>query len=199
MKFWISEKGNDKVIVIDEKVIYNNNPSRSKLYEIQNQLRNGNIPPTLSGTPFNYIKKISSNSNSQKFEIQFGHKNKLIIDAQENKEAILEHLKSDPINQPMYKEYPQKWYKVVYKPLVSLGLIGLVFARTYEIAYNMELDYDYIVTGAGIAMMQVGLAEILGSKVILSIGILLVAIILYRVIKKLAAKSIVEELIYNKK
>ena len=80
--------------------------------------------------------------------------------------------------------------------LISLGLIGLVFARTYEIAYNMELGYDYIVTGAGIAMMQVGLAEILGSKVILSIGILLVAIILYRVIKKLAAKSIVEELIY---
>ena len=80
--------------------------------------------------------------------------------------------------------------------MISLGLIGLVFARTYEIAYNMELGYDYIVTGAGIAMMQVGLAEILGSKVILSIGILLVAIILYRVIKKLAAKSIVEELIY---
>lgn len=96
----------------------------------------------------------------------------------------------------MYKEYPQKWYKVVYKPLISLGLIGLVFARTYEIAYNMELGYDYIVTGAGIAMMQVGLAKILGSKVILSIGILLIAIILYRVIKKLAAKSIVEELIY---
>lgn len=79
MKFWISEKGNDKVIVIDEKIIYNNNPSRSKLYEIQNQLRNGSIPPTLSGTPFNYIKKISSNSNSQKFEIQFGTKTNSLL------------------------------------------------------------------------------------------------------------------------
>ena len=37
----------------------------------------------------------------------------------------------------------------MYKPLISLGLIGIVFARTYEITYNIKLGYDYTVSGTG--------------------------------------------------
>ncbi|MCI5083107.1 MAG: hypothetical protein MRY78_15520 [Saprospiraceae bacterium] len=200
MKYWINEKGNDKVIVINDQVIYNNNPRKSKIYEIHDQLRKGFIPFTLTGTAFRYISKIVSNSKSNKLTIYYGEKNKVEIDAQGNKAQIIQYLKNDPVNKPIYQEFPEKWYRIIGKPLLAIAVIGLITAYTYQLAINIERGYIYeISSDRGIGMMLLGLAEILGSTKVLAIGIALSIIIFYSVISRIISKRTIQQLTYRKK
>jgi len=198
MKYWINIKGNDKLIAIDEEVIYNHNPSKSKLLEFEYELKKGIIPQKLTGIRIGYIKKIIANDSSNIIKIYHGEKNEIEIDAREHKLAIINYLKENDKRQPTYSEYPEKWYRVITKPLIVLAVIIFLTAYLHEIAYHMELGYEYEAEGVfgGLTLIA---AESLGTLGAIALGVALALIPLAVAWRSYRLKRVIYELDFSKR
>ncbi len=196
MKYWINTKGNDKLIAIDEEVIYNHNPSKSRLLEFEYELKKGIIPQRLTGTRIGYIKKIIANDSSNIIKIYHGEKNETEIDAQEHKLAIINYLKENDKRKPTYSEYPEKWYSAITKPMIALGVIILLASSIYDIAYHMELGYEYEAEGFGGLFLVA--AEFLGTLGAIAVGAILSLIPLWFAWRNYRLKRVIYELDFLK-
>lgn len=203
MQYWICKKGNDKLIVIDEEVIYNNNPSESKLVEYKRQLQKNKIPEKLTGTPIRYIRKIRTTDTSNTIKIFSGENNETEIDAREHKLAILNYLKENDKRRPQYLEYPEAWYSVLKKPIITLlVIIGLTY-YLYDLAYFMELGFEYELTGRrsrGIAIggILLSIAETLGTAGVIVLGSVLGSITAWLAWRNYRLKRTVYELDFRR-
>ena len=203
MKYWISKKGNDKLIVIDNEVIYSYNPSKSKISYYEDELRKGKIPKELTGTSISYIKKIITSDSSNIIKLYYGEDNETEIEAREHKLEIINYLNENDSRKPKYLEYPEKWYLAIKRPVIALIIIlGLTY-YLYDIAYFIELGYEYEVQasrGRGIAIggLLLAAAEILGTLGIIVLGSILASITLWIAWKNYNLKRIIYELNFNK-
>jgi len=204
MKYWINTKGNDKLIVIDRQVIYNHNPNKSKLLEFEYELKKGIIPQRLTGIPIDYIERIIANDSSNTIKIYHAEDNEMELDARENKLEIINYLKENDGRRPIYSEYPEKWYLAIKKPLIALlVIIGLTY-YLYDIAYFMELGYEYEVEasrGRGVAIggLFLAVAEFLGTLGVIALGTILASIPLWFAWRNYRLKRVIYELDFSKK
>ncbi len=201
MKYWINTKGNDKLIAIDEEVIYSRNPSKGKLLEFEYELKKGIIPQKMTGTPINYIKKIIANDSSNIIKIYHGEKNETEIDARKHKLEIINYLKENDKRKPTYSEYPEKWYRAITKPLIALAIIIFVMYSLYDIAYYLELGYEYEVEVRGIPIggLMLLAAEFLGTLRVIVLGAILSLIPLWFAWRNYRLKRVIYELDFLKR
>ena len=197
MKYWISQTGNNKLIIITDDIIYNRNPNKKKLLEYETQLKNGEIPQKLTGTPFRYIKSIETDNQTDTITIAYGQENELKLDVKENKYDIMEYLRQDTVNQPTFSALPKRAMEKISQPI--LFLLG-VFAATYflyDIAYYTELGYTYEVEAGAISGLLIGIAQIAGVKGLLFIAASLTLLTLKTIWSRLKTKTIITKLVYR--
>lgn len=197
MKYWINDKGNDKLIVIANGILYNYNPSQIQLNEYKNELQRGKIPKKLTGTPINYFTKVSTDNRSKKTVILYGENNELELDTRENHLAILDYLREDDLRNPKYTEYIESIYSAVKKPVIALLLIIFFTVYSYGIAEVLEYGRSSIITGGEVIGIFLGLAEILGRKGIRLLGNGLALIPIWLIWRNVRFRRTIYELNYK--
>jgi|GEM_PF-6789191 len=206
MKFWIEkEGGGHNLIVITDSVIYSSSYSVHKLREFEYELKKGNIPEVLTGTPFSYIKTIVSNSRQNKIKIYYGKESDIELDVKNEKfrAEIMEYLKEDKKNLPVYQKEDMSSLKAGLKPLLFLLIAVVLTSYTALIAAEMENGAAYTVRGRVggeiLGNLVIGLAELLGFNGVLIAGTIIFMLLLYKLVKCMQNPPVIERLDYRKK
>ncbi len=201
MKYWISDKGNDKLTVITKEVIYNTNPSRNKIDIFKRELQKGSIPKEITGIPLGQIKTIQINDRSNTIQlIKNNSDNEIVeVDARDHKEEIFTFFKEEIYAGIEVHNYVENVYKKIFKLLIPIGVILFFTIRTYTIASGMEMGYEYEIVGGrarsgATGGILLGLADTLGSTGVLALGSILGLIPLYLLIQGIRKKKNITEI-----
>ncbi|GAA4275132.1 hypothetical protein U6A24_17335 [Aquimarina gracilis] len=202
MKYWITNSGNDKVIVITNDVIYNANPSRKKINSYTRELEKGNIPKQITGVPIYQIKSIRIDNHSDKIYIIKNNKDQdeIDLDTRNNKMEIFNYLKSEIFSDKKVLDYVQSVGTRLFKQIVPLAVILFFTFLTYSYAQDLEIGYEYQITGhrtRGVATggILLGIADTLGSTGVLLLGTTLSLIPIYFMIQVIRTKKNITKII----
>jgi hypothetical protein len=173
---------------------------------LEQELKRGDIPKILTGTPFRYIKLIEASSKNNKIKIYYGKENdqELVVKNEEIRSEIIDHLKEDKVNLPTYQKEHLSKFKASLKPLMVLMIVAGIVYYVADIAANIESGAEYEVTGGraggqGIGYLIIGLAQLLGLIGVLIIGAIPLLILLYKLVRNIQKPPIIESLDYRKK
>ena len=96
-KLWTQkEKGNDRIILITEDMLYKGNPKLGDLNQMTFEINAGKIPENLFSIPFNYIKEIHLQEGKNYIEVFFSHGSteQFRITNNSRREEVFEYMKT---------------------------------------------------------------------------------------------------------
>lgn len=149
MKVWTSyEKGDDKIIVFSNEIIYKANP---KVTEIDNYLFDLKLQKIPSkkyfGIPLSYISEINQQEGKKYIEILFRSDTEHFrISDDKIRNEIFEHFKQN-IPGTTHSVISQTKLQAVKKPLIAIAVIVVIFSLALYIAKGMEDGMEYDVVG----------------------------------------------------
>jgi hypothetical protein len=206
MKYWIDkESKGDNLVVISDTVIYCSRYSQSKLREFEQELVSGQIPKSLTGTSFGYIKTIVASNKSDKIKVLYGKESdmKLVVKNEIIRFGIIEYLKEDKVNQPIYKKEYYSKFKASLRPLLFLVIAAAVIYYIADIAAGIEsgIGYESHGHGSGQAFgnIIIAFAQFSGFKGVLAVGLVIGLFLIYKLVRNIQSPPVIETLDYTKK
>jgi hypothetical protein len=196
MKIWTSnEKGDDKIIVYSNDMIYKANPPASEIDQYLFDLQLQHTPSkNYFGIPLRYIAEINQQEGKNYIEIIFrGDSEHLKIKDDKTRSEIFEFFKQN-IPGATTSIVRQSTLQSVKKQLIAMAVISIIFSWSLYLAKGIEEGNDYDVTGqryhsiAGIVLLiaSMGVKKIL---VIFSLLLLIAGIRLTRNYKNPVVKN----------
>lgn len=192
-KIWkLKESKSNKVILIQDKVIYKGNPKENDLNRINSETSDFSYLKDLFSIPYSYIKLIENQSGKNYIKIFFGRdsEEELYIESEIIKKEVFEFLKSDIQNLKYSVEIPTAINYAKAQIFALLSISG-IFIWSLYLAIQIESGVEYELIGRGnpgITGIVLAIANFGSLKIVVGYLILL-AIILFVLTKRLKSRS----------
>lgn len=188
----LKESKSNKLIVIRERVIYKGNPKTEDFNRVNSQTTDLSFLKDLFSIPYSYIKQIENQKGKKYIKLFFGNdsEEELYIDDENVKNEIFEFIKSENQNLKYSIELPSplKYAKTQFFALLILTGI-FIWSLYLSIQIEKGVEYELVGNGnPGIAGIVLIIANLGSLKIILSY-IVLTAIAIFALIKKLKSRS----------
>lgn len=197
-KIWkLKNSKSNKLILIKGKIIYKGNPKESDLNRINSETTDVTILKDMFSIPYAYIKKIENQNGKRYIKIFFAKdsEEELYIDDETIKNEVFEFIKIDQVDFAYSSELPS-FVKYTKAQLFALVSITGIFIWSLYLAIQIESGIEYELVGGrrpGIAGVILLIANLGTFKIIIGYLILL-AIAIFALIKKIRSRSITEYL-----
>ncbi|WP_162897299.1 hypothetical protein [Aquimarina sp. BL5] len=183
--------------MIKDKIIYKGNPKESDLNRINSETTDVTILKDMFSIPYVYIKKIENQNGKRYIKIFFAKdsEEELYIDDETIKNEVFEFIKTDHVDFTYSSELPS-FVKYTKAQLFALVSITGIFIWSLYLAIQIESGIEYELVGGrrpGIAGVILVIANLGTFKIIIGYLILL-AIAIFALIKKIRSRSITEYL-----
>jgi hypothetical protein len=192
-KIWkLKESKSNKVILIQNKIIYKGNPKENDLNRVNLETSDFTFLKDLFSIPYSYIKQIENQSGKNYIKIFFGNdsEEELYIDSEIIKKEIFEFLKSDNQNLKYSIEIPTV-INYAKAQLFALLSISGIFIWSLYLAIQIESGIEYELVGGGnpgITGIVLAIANF-GSFTIIIGYLILLGITIFALTKKLKSRS----------
>jgi hypothetical protein len=192
-KIWkLKESKSNKVILIKDKIIYKGNPKENDLSRLISETNDFTFLQDLFSIPYSYIREIENQSGKNYIKIFFGNDSteELYIDNETIKNEVFEFLKIDNQNLRYSTETPSVLNYAKAQLFALLSISG-IFIWSLYLAFQIENGAQYELVGRGnpgITGIVLAIAN-LGSFKIISGYIILLAIIIFALTKRLKSRS----------
>jgi hypothetical protein len=192
-KIWkLKESKSNKVILIQDRVIYKGNPKETDLSRLNLESNNNTFLKDLFSIPYSYIKQIENQSGKNYIKIFFGNESQeeLYIDNESIKKEVFEFLKSDNQSLVYSVEIPSV-INYVKAQLFALLSISAIFIWSLYLAIQIERGAEYELVGGGnpgITGIVLAIAHIGSFKIIIGY-IILLGITIFALTKRLKSRS----------
>jgi len=172
MKIWTSnEKGNDKIILFTNEIIYKGNPKEEEIEKILFELEvQGVISKNLVGFPLSYFQEINLQEGKTFIELSFAKDSSehLKINDEMKKMEIFNYLKENIPNSKYSLEKPS-FLQAAKKPLIAGIVVIIFFMATLYFAVELESGNQYYIegdkynsiTGIVLALAQMGVTNVI--------------------------------------
>ncbi len=143
MEVWKSEiKGDTKLIVFNNNIIYLGNPKDENLNNSVDNIRNNILPDKMMSIPLSYIKKIEK--KDQNIDIFYSSKSseRIVISNDSLRNTIFDYFKNN-ISQFSYFQENISAISSVKRSIIALIIILLAFFYTMTLALDIENGNDY--------------------------------------------------------
>ena len=203
MKIWRGDENtDDKIIAMNNSVVYKGNPQNAEINHCINELMNGIIPKVgFIGIPLSYLKEIRQQEGRDQIELFFGR------DSEEHLKIKNDIMRNDIFN--YFKEnlsganFSIDRYSKLRagkKPLIALGVVMAIFFWTlpYAIGYDNGEQYEITnghynsLTGIVLAIASAGV-----RNVIVIFGSLM-AIALITTIRKMKNPPVINRIVIRR-
>ncbi len=197
-KIWKLKKSkSNKLILIKDKIIYKGNQKESDLNKINSETTDVAILKDMFSIPYAYIKKIENQSGKNYIKIFFAKdsEEELYIDDETIKNEVFEFIKTDHKDFTYSSELPS-FVKYTKAQLFALVSITGIFIWSLYLAIQIESGIEYELVGGrkpGIAGVILVIAN-LGTFKIITGYLILLAITIFTLIKKVRSRSVTEYL-----
>jgi hypothetical protein len=195
-KIWkFKESTSNKVILIQDKVIYKGNPKENDLNRVNSETSDFTFLKDLFSIPYSYIKQIENQSGKNYIKIFFGKESEeeLYIDSDIIKKEVFEFLKNDNQNLKYSIEIPTVM-QYAKAQLFALLTISGIFIWSLYLAIQIESGVEYELVGGGnpgITGIVLAIAN-LGSFNIIIGYLVLLGITMFALMQRLKSRSEVE-------
>jgi hypothetical protein len=192
-KIWkLKESKSNKVILIQDKVIYKGNPKENTLNRVNSETSDFTFLKDLFSIPYSYIKQIENQSGKNYIKIFFGKESEeeLYIDSEIIKKEVFEFLKNDNQNLKYSVEIPTV-INYAKAQLFALLSISGIFIWSLYLAIQIESGVEYELVGGGnpgITGIVLAIANFGSFKIIIGYLILL-GITIFALTKRLKSRS----------
>lgn len=192
-KIWkLKESKSNKVILIQDKVIYKGNPKENDLNRVNSETSDFTFLKDLFSIPYSYIKQIENQSGKNYIKIFFGKESEeeLYIDSEIIKKEVFEFLKSDNQNLKYSIEFPTV-INYAKGQLFALLSISGIFIWSLYLAIQIESGVKYELVGGGnpgITGIVLAIANFGSFKIIIGYLILL-GITIFSLTRRLKSRS----------
>lgn len=143
MEVWKSEiKGDTKLIVFNNNIIYLGNPKDENINNSVDDIRNNILPDKMMSIPLSYIKKIEK--RDQNIDIFYSSKSseRIVISNDSLRNTIFDYFKNN-ISHLSYSQENISVVNSVKKSIIALIVILLVFFYTMTLALDIENGNEY--------------------------------------------------------
>ncbi|WP_299213939.1 hypothetical protein [uncultured Aquimarina sp.] len=183
--------------MIKDKIIYKGNQKESDLNKINSETTDVAILKDMFSIPYAYIKKIENQSGKNYIKIFFAKdsEEELYIDDETIKNEVFEFIKTDHKDFTYSSELPS-FVKYTKAQLFALVSITGIFIWSLYLAIQIESGIEYELVGGrkpGIAGVILVIAN-LGTFKIITGYLILLAITIFTLIKKVRSRSVTEYL-----
>lgn len=192
-KFWkINDSKANKLIFIKDQTIYKGNPKQEELNRLNLESTNIDFLSSLFSIPYAYIKRIENQSGKNEIKIFFGNdsEEELIIKDENTKTEIFEYIKQDNPNLKYSSELPSV-LKYAKAQFFALLFTTGIFLWSIYLAIQIESGVEYKLVGGGrpgITGIVLVIAHFGVLKIVIGF-IVLLAIILFALMKKIKSRS----------
>ncbi|WP_299245618.1 hypothetical protein [uncultured Aquimarina sp.] len=183
--------------MIKDKIIYKGNPKESDLNRMNSETIDHTILKDTFSIPYAYIKKIENQKGKNYIKIFFAKdsEEELYINDDNIKSEIFEYIKNDHTDFIYSSELPS-FVKYTKAQLFALVSITGIFIWSLYLAIQIESGIEYELVGGrkpGIAGVILIIAN-LGTFKIITGYLVLLAIAIFALIKKIKSRSMTEYL-----
>jgi hypothetical protein len=192
-KIWkLKESKSNKVILIQDKIIYKGNPRENDLNSSRLETRENAFLKDLFSIPYSYIRRIENQKGKNYIKIFFGNdsEEELYIDNEIIKQEVFEFLKSDNQNLKYSIETPNILNYAKAQIFALLSILA-IFIWSLYLAIQIESGVEYELVGGGnpgITGIVLAIANLGSFKIIIGY-IILSVIIIFALAKRLKSRS----------
>jgi len=192
-KIWkLKESKSNKVILIQDKIIYKGNPRENDLNSSRLETRENAFLKDLFSIPYSYIRRIENQKGKNYIKIFFGNdsEEELYIDNEIIKQEVFEFLKSDNQNLK-YSIGTPNILNYAKAQIFALLSILAIFIWSLYLAIQIESGVEYELVGGGnpgITGIVLAIANLGSFKIIIGY-IILSVIIIFALAKRLKSRS----------